>query len=155
MRLAVDTVIALILLAILAGIGWHRHEQAVQLRRVEAVQASLRAIQAQAMYHAGLSDTDTTRGGYPTMIHREWFGNPPCNALVDDETTWMDQAAADERDRWDPLAISIEPDRAIFWYNPYRGIVRARVPHQISDRATCDLYNLVNGTSLEPDEVTW
>jgi hypothetical protein len=37
---------------------------------------------------------------------------------------------------------------AAFWYNPYKGILRARVPYDISDERALDLYNRVNGTSV-------
>ena len=37
---------------------------------------------------------------------------------------------------------------AEFWYNPYLGIVRARVPYLRSDRETLALYNDVNDCEL-------
>ena len=38
---------------------------------------------------------------------------------------------------------------AMFWYNPVRGIVRARVPDQTTDESTLSLYEQVNGESWE------
>ncbi len=155
MRLVVDTLIALALVATLAGIGWHRHSKSVQLRHVEAVQAALRSMQSQVLYHAGLRDVPLTDTGYPQTLQPDWFDDPPRNAWNGGEAPWLDTASVGERRQWDPQYLAIESGRAAFWYNPYRGIVRARVPRQLSDRATCDLYNLVNGTAVEPDEVIW
>ena len=38
---------------------------------------------------------------------------------------------------------------AMFWYNPMKGIVRARVPETASDEAARALYAEVNGTAWE------
>jgi hypothetical protein len=37
----------------------------------------------------------------------------------------------------------------MFWYNPARGIVRARVPDQTTDEATLSLYESINGEDWE------
>jgi hypothetical protein len=44
-----------------------------------------------------------------------------------------------------------------FWYNPYAGVVRARVPQGASDAAALKMYNAVNVSrlrSLFDDELT-
>jgi len=47
-----------------------------------------------------------------------------------------------------PVRMTIDGKLASFWYNPYQGIVRARVPVCVSDRKALDLYNSINGTRL-------
>jgi hypothetical protein len=41
------------------------------------------------------------------------------------------------------------PEQAGFWYNPNRGVVRARVAPQFTQRATLDLYNELNNVALK------
>jgi hypothetical protein len=43
--------------------------------------------------------------------------------------------------------MAIDNSVASFWYNPYQGVIRARVPIVISDRKA--LYNSVNRTRLD------
>lgn len=158
MRLIVDSLIAVVLLGTLGGIGWHRHEQSMQLQRIEAVQAALRAIHIQATYHAGLGEAQLSRLGHVQRIDVAWFGNRPTNVLTGPDRPWMDHATDTEQERWNPPTIVCDEDHpaaAMFWYNPLYGVARARVPRQMSDQATVELYNLVNGTSLRPDDVTW
>jgi hypothetical protein len=38
----------------------------------------------------------------------------------------------------------------MFWYNPKRGLVRARVPAQASDESSQSLYAAVNGSEWTP-----
>jgi hypothetical protein len=47
----------------------------------------------------------------------------------------------------DPIITS--ENQAEFWYNPNRGIFRARVMAQMTNEQTRQIYNQVNGTSLE------
>jgi len=37
---------------------------------------------------------------------------------------------------------------AMFWYNPARGVIRARVPRTLSDADAVALYNDVNRTKV-------
>src|SRR5262249_12261162 len=46
------------------------------------------------------------------------------------------------------VRLTLDAHVASFWYNPYQGIVRARVPVLISDEKALDLYNTINGTHL-------
>jgi hypothetical protein len=51
----------------------------------------------------------------------------------------------------DPMAAG--PGLAQFWYNPSKGVVRARVPDDVSEATALRLYNRVNDshlTSLTP-----
>jgi hypothetical protein len=36
----------------------------------------------------------------------------------------------------------------MFWYNPYQGVIRTRVPPAISDQRSLDLYNRLNRCNL-------
>jgi len=119
---------------------------------------------ALADFHSALKVQATTRGvavngrGWPNTIEGAWFGNdPPRNHLLTGDRPWVEIAAAQDADRdhpADPVAFDLEAKAASFWYNPYRGVVRARVAPQINEAETLALYNRVNGvflTTLAPE----
>lgn len=158
MRLLVDTVIALMLAAMLGGALLSQRQDREQLDRIAAVQQSVRAIQSQALYRAAMGEVEATPSGYSRKIDIAWFDGPPRNILVEDEGEafqWIDYPAEDAHQAFDPTHIVASGGQASFWYNPFRGIVRARVPRQFTQQATVDLYNLVNGTSLRVADCRW
>lgn len=155
MRLVVDSLIAVMLLAVLAAVLWQQRAQADRIERVEATQHAIRAIESQALFQASLGQVEVTRRGFPLAIDPAWFTRPPANAVAPDAERWIDSADAGDAQRFQPDAIIIDGGQPAFWYNAHRGVVRARVAMQASERATIDLYNLVNGTSLRVDDVDW
>ena len=46
------------------------------------------------------------------------------------------------------VRMTVDEEMAGFWYNPYQGIVRARVPVLVSDKDATELYNRLNNASL-------
>lgn len=112
-----------------------------------------------ARFHSVLKVQATTRGvavngrGWPNTIEGHWFeDDPPLNHLLSGDRPWVELAPAEDADRdhpADPVAFDTDGHRAAsFWYNPYRGVVRARVAPQINEEATLTLYNRVNGVFL-------
>ena len=117
-----------------------------------------------AQFHSVLKVQATTRGvavngrGWPNTIDGAWFGDePPLNHLLTGDRPWVEIAPAEDADRdhpADPVAFDLDGKAASFWYNPYRGVVRARVAPQINEDETLALYNRVNGvflTTLAPE----
>lgn len=155
MRLIIDTLIALMLVGLLGSILWKQRDEQRLLDHVQSVHSAMRAIEAQAVYRAAIGDVPVTKLGYAATIDEHWFDPPPRNLLAPDKTPWIEIANDEEAERFNPVRITIGEGRAAFWYSPHRGIVRARVPQQVSEQDTIDLYNLVNGTSLRVDEVAW
>jgi hypothetical protein len=156
MRLIVDTMLALLLIGVLGGIIWYQRGQEAWLDKVTAVQEALRAVESKALYYGALGDVDSTRQGYPLRVDTAWFDPLPVNLLFADEARpWMDTVTPEEADAFNPARIIAEGNVSAFWYNPYRGIVRARVPMQLTQGATIKLYNLVNGTSVRIEDVDW
>lgn len=153
MRLIVDGVIALMLVIVLGSVLLQQRARTGELRRVEATQRAVRAIISQALYRGTLPDADVTRRGYPWTIEQTWFDEPPANLLAHAAGGWLDVASEDQAQTLHPPQITTADGACAFWYNPYRGVVRARVAMQASDQATIELYNLVNGSSLRPDAV--
>jgi hypothetical protein len=158
MRLLVDTLIAAMLAAVLGSIVWYQRHEALELDQVAAVQEALRCIQGQSAYRVAIGEADASPTGFAAHVKPDWFDPIPRNLLVDRGVTdppWLEEAAPGESQRFDPADIVADEQTPAFWYNPHRGLVRARVPMQISQQSTVELYNLVNGTSVRVDEVAW
>jgi hypothetical protein len=75
--------------------------------------------------------------------------------VAGDTLAWLETTQPERANRLNPEHVTCDGHRAAFWYNPYRGLVRARVERQHTDEATIALYNLVNGTSLRVSDVAW
>lgn len=157
MRLVIDTLIAVMLVVVLGVLVLRQRGEQAMLDSVANVQQSIRAIESQSLYRAALGEVDATPTGFAVTLESTWFDSPPQNELVADHRIrlWSDAASLKDADRLHPRRITAIGGDASFWYNANRGIVRARVPDQMSQQATVDLYNLVNGTSVRVDDVDW
>jgi len=157
MRLLIDSMILAMVLVILIGAVAYRYSLDRQDEQLVVVQEGLDRFQDRLEFHSALwMAQEGTVGNYPPQIMPHWFEQAlPQNSLIAGKRPWLDIApVGDYNDHPpDPLA---DGEQAAFWYNPERGIIRARVPQQGTDRMTLELYNRVNGTSLaslanEPD----
>lgn len=156
MRLFVDSVLAIMLIGVLATLLWFQHHQDDFIDEIAATQHSMQVIESQCLYRAAVGDVPAAGRGFAEKIDPTWFDQRPVNTFFDHEAIpWVEQVADDQHEAWNPSRIVGANRRAAFWYNPFRGVLRARVPMQISQQATVDLYNLVNGTSLRVDDVDW
>ncbi len=150
MRLILDSLMAVVLAALLAGILLHQRQEQQQQRDIDALRANVRLIQQQVMLQAALERVPRNEYGFPITIDPQWFGDiVPRNPLLGSGRPWMEVAGADEARLIHPAVRTGDgAATACFWYNPVTGIVRARVPHIVSDERTLELYNFVNGSSL-------
>jgi hypothetical protein len=155
MRLIIDTLVALTLVGVLGGIALHSHREKETERRIKLARRELQTIQSQVLLQSALEMVALTRHGYPATIDPAWFGgsvpgNPLLKAGHEFVSVASEAEAGDDHPR-DPMATSLEV--AQFWYNPYKGVVRARVPDDVSEATALRLYNRVNDshvTSLTP-----
>ncbi len=148
MRLLVDSLIALMLAAVLAGVFLHHRREEMRNNRYEVVRRGLATLHEQAVSHAGL-DPETGRYEFPEVIVPDWFrGAVPVNVLIQGRHPWIDVAPPGDRNDHPPDPIITEGEQAGFWYNPNKGAFRARVPRQFSDQRTLELYNTINGVAL-------
>ena len=99
-----------------------------------------------------MGDVELNEFGYPHQIDPSWFnGTGARNKLAKDNSPWIELAMPGELDRNHPNDPTFRGGRgAMFWYNPVRGIVRARVPDQTTDEATFALYESINGDAWQP-----
>lgn len=150
MRLILDSLMAVVLAALLAGILLHQQQEQQKRQDVETVRANVRLIQQQIMLQAALERVPRNEYGFPITIDPTWFGEMvPRNPLLSTRHPWMEVATADETRLAHPAVRTADTDSmACFWYNPITGIVRARVPHEVSDERTLEMYNFVNGCNL-------
>jgi len=150
MRLVLNTVVALILVAVLGGVVYKdrvaRDREAMEVQ----TQQEVRRFQQQVHLQAALEFSDSGVRGYPEMVKPAWFGGRlPRNALLKPGHPWLEIANEKEAALRHPRRCTAETDQmAAFWYNPANGIVRARVPAEITDEKALHLYNFINRSDL-------
>lgn len=150
LRLLIDTLIALMLASILCVIVWRHLDEQHRLIRFQKVHTALATLHETAIFHSALADVELTSAGFPTSISLAWFSGDdvPQNALLGGDRTWLDLAPPDNTSANPPDPVAYTLDTAAFWYNPNRGIFRARVPPQMTTARTLQLYNRINNASL-------
>ncbi|MCC6682883.1 MAG: hypothetical protein IT445_18450 [Phycisphaeraceae bacterium] len=149
MRLVIDSLIALMMVSLLGTVLWaHQRQQQQDLSRQMLCDALARLHQ-QTVYHGALGDVDLSDNGFPQQVMPDWFGQQfPCNTLTDARRPWIDVAPPGDMADQPPDPVLTEEQQAAFWYNPNRGLFRARVPAQVNDRQTLALYNQINQCAL-------
>jgi len=150
MRIVIDTLVALMLAGILAGVTLHTRDRQDDEMTAQSLQANVESLNREVQLRAALGQVDLSESGFPKTVDPEWFKEGlPRNPLLDDGRPWMEIAPIEQRDAEHPPDITPTTKlTASFWYNPYQGVVRARVPVGQSDTRTLMLYNFVNGTDL-------
>jgi hypothetical protein len=150
LRRIVDIVAVTAVIGLAGGLGWHAWDRYEHSRNLDQLPTELRRFEQMLVLQAASGQTQINSRGWPVSVAPDWFGpNPPRNLLVSPDRPWLEIATIHEATLRDPvIRMTIDRSIAAFWYNPYLGIVRARVPMQISDDQSLALYNAVNSTSL-------
>ncbi len=150
MRLVIDSLIALMLVSLLGTVVWAHHRQQQQELSQQLLCDSLAKLHQQAVYHGALGDVDLSDNGFPQQVRPDWFGSKfPFNNLTEARRPWIDVAPPGDMADQPPDPVLSDENQAGFWYNPNRGLFRARVPAQINDRQTLALYNQINQCALK------
>lgn len=150
MRWLRDLVAVLGIVVLGGGALYMQREQ----RRDEAVtnqaEAGLRRMDLEVKYRAASKSTELNARGWPVTIDPAWFeGDAPENPILDSDRPWVEVAGMSQCDLLHPpVRMAVDNSLAAFWYNPYQGVVRARVPVMVSDEQATRLYNRVNGTAI-------
>ncbi len=151
MRLLINSMTLVMALVILvATVGYHR-AKILQEQNMLTVQRGLDQFDEHLMFHGALwqSEQKEAVGDYPPQVMPAWFKDgQPSNPLLVGDRPWINIAPADDYSKHPPDPLVDDLRQAAFWYNPNNGIVRARVPRQVSDRLTLALYNDANFTGL-------
>jgi type II secretory pathway component PulJ len=150
MRILIDGMIAVMVLAILAGMTWHSNATRAQNQQRELTRAEVRRFQQQIALQSALAQVERNERGYPGRVEPNWFqGKLPVNPLVDVDHPWLEIAGPEQKGlTHPPQRVAASPVLAKFWYNPSNGIVRARVPSSLSDAGALELYNFINDANL-------
>jgi hypothetical protein len=148
MRLLIDSLIAIMLIGVLAGVLLHHRQGQQEIERYRRVHDALALLHEQALFRSALSEAGGGMRQYPEELDRRWFvAGPPANPFAPDRP-WIDVAAEGDLQDHPPDPVLTHPDQAGFWYSPARRVFRARVPAQATVAETLRLYNRVNGTAL-------
>lgn len=149
MRLLVDSLIALMLAAILVGLLIHHREQQHRVDRVQDVHQALTHLYDQSAYRVAVGEVAKTSTGFAAFVSPMWFDDQlPINVWTTGKHPWLDIAPDSDGENHPPDPVILRPDQAGFWYNPSRGVFRARVAPQLSNQETLRLYNQLNNTAL-------
>ncbi len=150
LRSTVNFVTVLAAVGLVGGLGAFQMREQRNGEMADELTRDVREFQQMVHVRAATKDVELNGRGWPVTINPEWFsGDPPRNPLLSAERPWVEIAPPEDAHLSDPrVRIALDSRYASFWYNPYQGIVRARVPMKINDQLTLDLYNMVNGTTL-------
>ncbi len=150
MRWMRDVVAAIGLVGVVGGALYvqraHREEEAL----FQQAQSDVHRMELEIKYRAATKTTELNSRGWPVTVDPSWFqSDPPVNPLLDDDRPWVEVAGTQQADLLHPpVRMAVDKNLAAFWYNPYQGIVRARVPVMVSDDQATALYNRVNGVGM-------
>ncbi|MGQ0627321.1 MAG: hypothetical protein ACT4PL_04375 [Phycisphaerales bacterium] len=116
----------------------------------EAAREAVREVERVIRRKGTLGEADLNERGYPVTVDVRWFKDgAPMNPLVSGTHPWLEIAGESEAAlQHPPVRLAVSESLATFWYNPYQGIVRARVPVMVSDAQSTMLYNRVNSSAL-------
>jgi hypothetical protein len=148
LRRAVDVSTVAAAIGLTAMLAWHFTGEFKREKEVTSVKDALRRFEQELSMRGASKDTPVTRRGWPLVLDPTWFGNdPPLNTLLTPDRPWVEIAPIEEAHLKDPnIRVAADYKTAAFWYNPYQGILRARVPFEISDERAREMYNQINGT---------
>lgn len=151
MRRAVNCVAAAAALVLCAGLGFFYYQQYQADHQLDEVSFGLRRFEQVLAFRGASKDAQVTERGWPLTVDPKWFaGDAPRNLLLTPDRPWLEIATPDQANMTNPpLRLAIGTSIAAYWYNPYQGVIRARVPIALSDQRALDTYNRVNGTSLD------
>jgi hypothetical protein len=140
-------------LALAGAIGAFAYRRAAVAREqmlVDSARDTVLAIEQKVRYLKALEELELNDFGWPDVVDPRWFsGGAPRNAMLDARHPWLEVASTLEYTLDHPVQrVAINEQLAGLWYNPAKGIVRARVPQTVSDEKTMELYNRINGASI-------
>lgn len=148
-RIIINVLIGVLGVAVvsLGLLRWHQTTD--EAERVSQTRESIRTIESELRLRAVTGVAETNARGYAVRVDPSWFESLPGNGFVDRTHVWLEIAPeAHAEYEHPPMRIALDRDTAAFWYNPARGIVRARVAPGVSDKGAIGLYNELNGTSV-------
>ena len=150
MRWVRDFALLIVLAGFIGGGIIYMRKERDQEAMVQQAAAELVRLETEIKYRSATRTAELNQRGWPVTMDPKWFQpRPPMNALVSPDRPWVEIASMSEAGLLHPpVRVTVDPSLAAFWYNPYQGIVRARVPVMVNDEKTLEVYNRVNGAGL-------
>lgn len=150
MRRVVDAIGVVVVLAIAILVVIVEQDRRADTQKITDVCQSVRRFEREVRVRAATDDVVINGRGWPVTIDPAWFAEAiPQNPLLSRDRPWVEVAPPDQAHRLHPESpVAFDSSVASFWYNPYNGVIRARVPHTLSDKQALELYNRVNGSAL-------
>jgi hypothetical protein len=148
MRLTIDSLIALMLVVLLALALAHYRASTRKLDEQRQVHIALSRLAEQARYHGSTARPDGRGPVFAMTISPAWFESDLPTNTVAAGYAWLDVAPPGDLADDPPDPVLHNPSQAGFWYNPNRGVVRARVPGGRGPGEMLELYNQLNNTGL-------
>jgi hypothetical protein len=150
MRWVRDAICLLAVVVMGLAVYWYQHTDQGEKQRVADAESNLHRLQQEVKLRAAAKLCELNARGWPLTIDPAWFGKgAPRNTIVDQDRPWVEIALPEEAHlQHPPVRMTVDRRLAAYWYNPYQGVVRARVPVMLSDESATSLYNDVNGTVI-------
>lgn len=129
---------------------WYQKQGKHQEQQILSAQHAVERLSQEVKYRAAMGKVELSVRGWPVTLDPEWFkGNPPQNPFAAHGSAWAEVATPEECNLTDPpVRLALDRSTPAFWYNPCKGIVRARVSPALSDEQALDTYNRINRTNL-------
>jgi hypothetical protein len=144
--------IAALVIVLALGSGLLLLERAKRDREatIQRVAADARRLELELKYRAASKTVELNPRGWPVTVDPKWFDyDPPVNTLLSPNRPWVEVASPDEAGLLHPhVRMAVDESYAAFWYNPYQGVIRARVPVMVNDEQATELYNRINATVI-------
>lgn len=150
MRWVLDIIAVLTAAGLVTAVIMFNRAKTRDETQIQQTSTDLRRIELELKYRSVTKNAELNEFGWPSTVSPEWFDKDlPRNTLVSPKRPWLEVAGESEAKLMHPpVRLAVDDSIASYWYNPFQGVVRARVPVMLSDQEAVNLYNRVNGTSL-------
>jgi hypothetical protein len=150
MRWLRDIVFLIVLIAVGSGAVWYQSQLREEQARLDKTTADTQRLEREVHYRAATKMGQLNARGWPVTVDPDWFlFDPPQNLVVSQDRPWVEIASEEEAGLLHPpVRMTLDDQAAAFWYNPYQGVVRARVPVAMTDDAATAMYNAINRASI-------
>lgn len=137
--------------AVALGIGYSYKGRLESIQQNSKTQNAISRLRRELDVRIATKAVELNERGYPKTIDPAWFKDQeqPVNRLLSDEHPWLEIAGPEQAHLKHPeVRVALTKDTPGLWYNPYQGVIRARVPTTVSDEEALTTYNKVNEASL-------
>jgi hypothetical protein len=143
----------MVLIALAGAVGAYVYQRAAierEMSMVDSTRIALMDLNQRMRYLKATERIELNDFGWPELIDPRWFkGETPRNSMLSARHPWLEVASTMEYALDHPVQrVAINERLAGLWYNPAKGILRARVPQTVSDKKAIELYNRVNGAKI-------